>query len=81
MVRRVDRRREASPWRSRLRADNSGQHSADVDDAYDRYIDFLEAIYQPGRLAPPIPPLQEEDLPSSSLPELPVSGGADVALP
>jgi hypothetical protein len=56
-----------------------GQHSGDVDDAYDRYIDFLDAIYQPGRQAPPIPPLQEDDFPSATRRELPVSGGADEA--
>ena len=56
-----------------------GQHSGDVDDAYERYIDFLDDVYQPGRLVPPIPPLQAEDLPLASPPELPVSGGADEA--
>jgi hypothetical protein len=56
-----------------------GQNSGDVDDAYERYVDFLDDVYQPGRLVPPIPPLQAEDLPAASLPELAVSGGADEA--
>jgi hypothetical protein len=30
-----------------------GLHSPDFDDAYDRYIEFLAAVYQPGRLGPP----------------------------
>jgi hypothetical protein len=54
-----------------------GQHSGDVDDAYNCYIDFLDAIYEPRRLGPPIPPLQEEDLPAASRPELPVFGASD----
>jgi hypothetical protein len=29
----------------------------DADDAYDRYIAFLAAVYQPGRLGPPRPAL------------------------
>ena len=55
-----------------------GQHSGDVDNAYDSYIDFLDGVYQPGRLVPPIPPLQADDLPASP-PKLLVSGGADEA--
>lgn len=30
-----------------------GSHSADVDDAYERYLAFLEAHYHPGKLSPP----------------------------
>lgn len=56
-----------------------GQHSGDVDDAYERYIEFLDAIYEPGRLVPPIPPLQAQDLTSASPPELPDSDSADEA--
>lgn len=52
-----------------------GQHSGDVDDAYNRYIDFLDGVYEPGRIVPPIPPIQEEDLPPASRPEWPISGG------
>ena len=32
-----------------------GVGSADADDAYARYVDFLSALYQPGRLGPPRP--------------------------
>lgn len=53
-----------------------GQHSGDVDDAYNRYIDFLSAVYEPGRLGAPIPPLQEDDPLTASRPESPVSGSA-----
>jgi hypothetical protein len=56
-----------------------GQHSGDVDDAYNRYIDFLDAIYEPRRLGPPIPPLQEEDLPAAGRPESPFLGSKDEA--
>jgi hypothetical protein len=56
-----------------------GQHSGDVDEAYNRYIDFLDAIYESGRIAPTIPPLQKEDLPPASQPELPVPSGTDQA--
>lgn len=56
-----------------------GQHSGSVDDAYERYIDFLDAVYEPGRQVPPIPPLQAQDLPSASPPELPDSDSADEA--
>jgi hypothetical protein len=44
-----------------------GQHSGDVDDAYERYVDFLGGIYESGRLMSPSPPLAEGDHP----PELP----------
>jgi hypothetical protein len=35
-------------------------HSATADDAYERYIEFLSALYEPGRLGPPTQPLQQE---------------------
>jgi hypothetical protein len=35
-----------------------GLHSAGADDAYDRYIEFLGAVYEPGRLGAPRPMLQ-----------------------
>jgi hypothetical protein len=35
-----------------------GLHSADADDAYERYVEFLAAVYEPGRLGAPRPPLQ-----------------------
>jgi hypothetical protein len=47
-----------------------GQHSGDVDDAYNRYIDFLSANYEPGRLDSPVPPLREQNLPPASPAEL-----------
>lgn len=56
-----------------------GQHSGDVDDAYKRYIEYLDGVYEPGRLVPPFPPLKIEDLPSASRPELPDSDGVDEA--
>jgi hypothetical protein len=34
-----------------------GLHSADADDAYERYVEFLGAIYEPGRLGPARAPL------------------------
>ena len=30
-----------------------GLHSANADDAYDRYVNFLGAVYEPGKLGPP----------------------------
>jgi|SRR5215469_15580337 len=30
-----------------------GTHAADIDDAYERYLGFLEAHYHPGKLSPP----------------------------
>jgi hypothetical protein len=30
-----------------------GLHSAEADDAYERYVDFLGAGYEPGKLGPP----------------------------
>jgi hypothetical protein len=36
-----------------------GLHSADQDDDYQRYVEFLDAMYEPGRLGPPAQPLQE----------------------
>lgn len=35
-----------------------GLHSPGVGDAYERYVEFLGAVYEPGRLGPPRPPLQ-----------------------
>lgn len=29
-----------------------GQHSGNVDEAHDRYLDFLDAVYQPGQPGP-----------------------------
>jgi hypothetical protein len=37
-----------------------GLHSATADDAYERYIEFLSALYEPGRLGSPTQPLQQE---------------------
>jgi hypothetical protein len=37
-----------------------GLHSADADDAYERYIEFLGAVYEPGRMGAPRQPLQGE---------------------
>jgi hypothetical protein len=37
-----------------------GLHSPDANDAYERYVDFLSAEYEPGRLGPPSQPLQAE---------------------
>jgi hypothetical protein len=37
-----------------------GLHSPNASDAYDRYLDFLSAIHEPGRLGTPIQPLQAE---------------------
>lgn len=53
-----------------------GLNNAEGDDAYQSYINFLSAIYEPGRMGPPVPPLQEQDLPAASLPELAGSEGA-----
>lgn len=35
-----------------------GLHSAGADDAYDRYVEFLGEVYEPGRLGTPRPRLQ-----------------------
>jgi hypothetical protein len=48
-----------------------GLHNADGDDAYQSYINFLSAVYEPGRMGPPVPPLQEQDLPAAIPSELP----------
>jgi hypothetical protein len=71
----------ASPRRGGLDSGpiTPGQHSGDVDEAYNSYIDFLDGVYHPGRPVPSISPLQEEGLLPASRPELPVSGGADEA--
>ena len=37
-----------------------GLHSAAEDDAYERYVEFLSALYEPGRLGSPAQPLQQE---------------------
>lgn len=55
------------------RPQTPGLHSADVDDAYDRYIDFLSAVYESGRLGSPVQPLQAPSPPAS--PGLPSPDG------
>lgn len=52
-----------------------GLHSADLDDAYKRYIDFLSGMHDAGRLMPPTPPIAEGDHP----PELPAPDYPDIA--
>lgn len=37
-----------------------GLHSADEDDAYGRYVEFLDAVNEPGRLGSPVQPLSPE---------------------
>jgi hypothetical protein len=37
-----------------------GLHSADADGAYDRYVEFLGAVYEPGRLGAAREPLHDE---------------------
>jgi hypothetical protein len=51
-----------------------GLHSGNADDAYERYVDFLSAVYEPGRLGPPVDPL---GVPHPEVsPELPASEDA-----
>ncbi len=58
-----------------------GLHSADEDDAYERYIEFLSAVYEPGRLGAPVEPLRGQ-LPDGPRP-LPLAsvGGHAVSVP
>lgn len=51
-----------------------GLHSGHVSDAYERYLEYLSAVYEPGRMGPPVPPLQAASPPAK--PELPGSDGA-----
>jgi hypothetical protein len=50
-----------------------GLHSGDADDAYERYVDFLDAAYQPGRMGPPVQPITV--VRPTEPPELPGPGG------
>lgn len=44
-----------------------GLHSGSEDEAYRNYLDFLAAVYQPGRLGPPRPPLLPDAPPENAL--------------
>lgn len=44
-----------------------GLHSENPNEAYRFYVEFLSAVYEPGRLGPPTPPLEDE-LPPDGMP-------------
>jgi hypothetical protein len=65
---RVDSARWFSEWTGAARPRRGGldsgpmtpgMHSGDVDEAYERYVDYLGAVYQPGRLGSPVQRLHE----------------------
>ena len=52
----------ARPWRGGLGGgpQTPGLHNADEDEAYERYVQFLGAVYEPGRIGSPAQPLYAE---------------------
>lgn len=53
----------------------AGLHSGDADEAYEHYIDYLSAVYEPGRLGSPAQPLQG----SPDMPEAPPTAKVSIS--